>query len=390
MVVTQFGAYSILVTLCYSDSIAKNIVYTHSYLATKWWMVNRCPTRLPRVCAHCGGNHRVFARTRRIGHDIPQNTAHGFTALSTKICSRCNTRIHRDWRNPCDQCPPQSSAVRRSNSLIIAANAARQQMQSTLQTLPATLPTTAPVTSSIILPASVHAEIIDKELKKKFNSKKNNINFNNENQRIITIQKGNYEGSSQGMEGEAFKRCLLWLENKGILYKMLDFVSDQSTTVEFILKNDPRTQHVLIWNDPGHMALNFRKHLDVALGAAKLVKGMSSRMESWFITSIKLAEHESDDRVPEEILKSFTRRMSHFMWHYTGLCQPECPHKEQEEVNGELQHNRAVTSLSLSQPELVPEWSVEKANAEQERRKKMPSVARSNTVSSVSSSPNAK
>ena len=123
-------------------------------------MVNRCPTRLPRVCAHCGGNHRVFARTRRIGHDIPQNTAHGFTALSTKICSRCNTRIHRDWHNPCDQCPPQSSAVRLSNSLIIAADAARQQMQSTLQTLPATLPTTAPVTSSIILPASVVSTII--------------------------------------------------------------------------------------------------------------------------------------------------------------------------------------------------------------------------------------
>ena len=71
------------------------------------------------------------------------------------------------------------------------------------------------------------------------------------------------------MEGEAFKRCLLWLENKGILHKMLDFVSDQSTTVEFILQNDPRTQHVLIWNDPGHMALNFKKHLDVALGASK-------------------------------------------------------------------------------------------------------------------------
>jgi len=91
---------------------------------------------------------------------------------------------------------------------------------------------------------------------------------------------------------------------------------------------DPRTRHVHIWNDPGHMALNFKKHLDGALGQAKLVKGMSSRMEGWFLTSVKLAEQESDERRPAEILQSFTRRMSHFMWHYTGLCMSGCPHCE--------------------------------------------------------------
>ena len=146
---------------------------------------------------------------------------------------------------------------------------------------------------------------------------------NEDEHSVRTVQEGNYEGSSQGMEAEAFKRCLDWLENKGILQSMTDFVSDQSKTIELELKTNERTQHVHIWNDPGHMALNFKRHLDTALGQAKAVKGISSRMESWFLTSVKLAEQESDDRRPAEILVSFTRRMSHFMWHYTGImsCQ---------------------------------------------------------------------
>ena len=168
---------------------------------------------------------------------------------------------------------------------------------------------------------------------------------------------------------------------------MSDFVSDQSTTVEKLLREDPRTQHVHIWNDPGHMALNFKKHLDSALGQAKLVKGMSSRMEGWFLTSVKLAEQESDERRPTEILQSFIRRMSHFMWHYTGLCMPGCPHEEQAAINRDLQQMQQATSSSSSQSQsqLAMEWSVEKAEKEQQERQKTRSVtARPSARSSVS------
>ena len=456
----------------------------------------------PGHCAHCNQDHNCFARSRRTGHTIPPHTVHRFNSQYTRICSACNAKIKRNPNDPCDICRQRSPAL--SDALLIAADAARQQLPSPSTTvhssIPSVLSSASPITSSVLLPANivsdvitprekvafcilvgltynqhkefalftggsmskytwythqrevlnaietieknaeeditndiklrgrwtavadggwsqrrnashhafiimdaqfkiiVHSEIIEKELKKQIkkskkknsNSDENKTNLNSneeEEHRMITVQKGNYEGSSQGMEGEAFKRCLDWLQDKGILHMMSDFVSDQSTTVEKLLREDPRTRHVHIWNDPGHMALNFKKHLDNALGQSKLVKGMSSRMEGWFLTSVKLAEQESDERRPAEILQSFTRRMSHFMWHYTGLCMPGCPHEEQEAINRDLQQMQQATSSSSSQSQTqsAMEWSVENAEKEQQKRQKTRSVAaQPNARSSVS------
>jgi len=127
----------------------------------------------------------------------------------------------------------------------------------------------------------IHSEILDKKLEREIQNKnKNNSNSNQSATRISIVQPGNCESTSQGMEGVAFRRSLEWLHDHHILRTMTDFVSDQSSTIELELKTNPRTQHVVIRNDPGHMALNFKRSLDSVLGAAQLVKGMSSRMES--------------------------------------------------------------------------------------------------------------
>ena len=55
------------------------------------------------------------------------------------------------------------------------------------------------------------------------------------------------------------------------------------------------------------MALNFKRSLDTALGQAKLVKGMSARMEAWFLSSVKNAEVECETD-PSGILNAFTRQ----------------------------------------------------------------------------------
>jgi len=49
--------------------------------------------------------------------------------------------------------------------------------------------------------------------------------------KIITISKGNYIGTSKGMEGEAFQRMLNWLEEKGLMAYFKLFVCDQDSLV---------------------------------------------------------------------------------------------------------------------------------------------------------------
>ena len=70
----------------------------------------------------------------------------------------------------------------------------------------------------------VHSEILDKQLKKTIKNRNYIPNSNEEEYRTIIVQQGNCTTTSHGMEGEAIKRTLDWLENKGILCMMTDFV----------------------------------------------------------------------------------------------------------------------------------------------------------------------
>ena len=280
----------------------------------------QCQMSHPSHCAHCRRDHRCFTRSRLAGHTILPHTGHRFDPEYTRICSGCNAKIKRNPNNPCDICQRLPAL---SDALLLAADAARQQLPSPSiavhSTIPSVLSSAAPVTSSELLSANVvtdiitprekvafcilagltynqhkefalftggsmskftwynhqrevlnaietveikaeediandiklrgrwtavadggwsqrrnasrhafiimdaqsknivHSEIIEKalikQIKKKIkkinsNSEENKTNLNSneeEDHRIITVQKGNYEGSSQGMEGEAFK-----------------------------------------------------------------------------------------------------------------------------------------------------------------------------------------
>jgi len=62
------------------------------------------------------------------------------------------------------------------------------------------------------------------------------------NGKIITISKGNYIGTSKGMEGEAFWQMLNWLEEKGLMAYFKLFVSDQDSLVPHQLHTNPQTK----------------------------------------------------------------------------------------------------------------------------------------------------
>lgn len=60
------------------------------------------------------------------------------------------------------------------------------------------------------------------------------------------IRAGNYIGTSKGMEGEAFRRVIKWLEIKGLLAYWKVIVCDQDSSVLSQLHHDPRLKHVKI------------------------------------------------------------------------------------------------------------------------------------------------
>lgn len=65
------------------------------------------------------------------------------------------------------------------------------------------------------------------------------------------VHEGNYTGSSKGMEAEAVRRLLDWLEHKQILPLLEGFVIDQDSSVDSLLANDARVQGLKILLDPG-------------------------------------------------------------------------------------------------------------------------------------------
>lgn len=68
--------------------------------------------------------------------------------------------------------------------------------------------------------------------------------------RTTIIRKGNYFGTSKGMEGEAFRRMLNWLDEKKLMPYFKVMVCDQDSSVLCQLREDPRTKHVTVVHDP--------------------------------------------------------------------------------------------------------------------------------------------
>jgi hypothetical protein len=91
------------------------------------------------------------------------------------------------------------------------------------------------------------------------------------------VHKGNYKGSSGGMEGMAMERGIARLKENGLLPLVQGWVCDKDSSVSEQLKTNPDTAHIPIHYDPGHIKKNFQKSLIAIYGTGVRYKGLAER-----------------------------------------------------------------------------------------------------------------
>ena len=91
------------------------------------------------------------------------------------------------------------------------------------------------------------------------------------------VRKGNYKGSSGGMEGMAMEKEIARLKENGLLHLVQGWVCDKDSSVSEQLKANPDTAHIPIHYDPGHIKKNFQKSLIAIYGTGVRYKGLAER-----------------------------------------------------------------------------------------------------------------
>ena len=91
------------------------------------------------------------------------------------------------------------------------------------------------------------------------------------------VHKGNYKGSSGGMEGTAMERGIARLKENGLLPLVQGWVCDKDSSVSEQLKTNPDTAHIPIHYDPGHIKKNFQKSLIAIYGVGVRYNGLAAR-----------------------------------------------------------------------------------------------------------------
>jgi hypothetical protein len=91
------------------------------------------------------------------------------------------------------------------------------------------------------------------------------------------VYKGNYEGSSCGMEGRAMELGITKLKAAGLLPLVRGWVCDKDSSVPKQLNDNPDTAHIPIHWDPGHIKKNFQKQLMKIYGESVRYTNMAAR-----------------------------------------------------------------------------------------------------------------
>ena len=91
------------------------------------------------------------------------------------------------------------------------------------------------------------------------------------------VHKGNYKGTSGGMEGMAMERGIARLKENGLLSLVEGWVCDKDSSVSEQLRANPDTAHIPIHYDPGHIKKNFEKSLMAIYGKRVRYKGLAAR-----------------------------------------------------------------------------------------------------------------
>ena len=111
------------------------------------------------------------------------------------------------------------------------------------------------------------------------------------------VHKGNYKGSSKGMEGEAMDRGVARLKANGLLSLVGGWVCDKDSSVSEQLKANADTSHIPIYYDPGHIKKNFQKSLMAIYGQGVRYKGSAERGGQLHVTACDSCVIPGDSRV---------------------------------------------------------------------------------------------
>jgi len=103
------------------------------------------------------------------------------------------------------------------------------------------------------------------------------------------IIKGNYNGTSKGMQGEGCRRLLNRLEREQLLSKVKTITTDSDSSVVKILAEDERLSHIKVTMPflftCTHTIKAFVKQLKTVLGKGKDWAGKADKMGCWLMLS---------------------------------------------------------------------------------------------------------
>jgi len=105
-------------------------------------------------------------------------------------------------------------------------------------------------------------------------------------------RKGNYGGTSGGMEIEGLRQVLEWLKLHKLLHRVTHWVTDKDSTVTEELHSREDTKHITIIYDPGHIKKSFQGQLILLFGKGQQYVDFPARISSFFMKLIKRSEAE--------------------------------------------------------------------------------------------------
>eukprot|EP01088_Endostelium_zonatum_P014855 TRINITY_DN3404_c0_g1_i1.p1 TRINITY_DN3404_c0_g1~~TRINITY_DN3404_c0_g1_i1.p1 ORF type:complete len:568 (+),score=65.79 TRINITY_DN3404_c0_g1_i1:116-1819(+) len=186
----------------------------------------------------------------------------------------------------------------------------------------------------------------------------------NREKTTVSIGESNYEGTSKGMEGYGFRKCMDALVENKLLNQVKKYVCDQDSSVLSQL-NEPRTSHIQVYHDIGHAKKNLKNDLAGILGKSKELEPFAGKIAKWFLTSMMASRTSCEAlSLPLEeklgVLKQeFHRRMAFWKSHYTQeTCLKDCP----------CENKKAKIWIDLSKPIKPPKnpnsTRIKKSNAQ--------------------------
>ncbi|KAL6040469.1 hypothetical protein QOT17_025374 [Balamuthia mandrillaris] len=158
----------------------------------------------------------------------------------------------------------------------------------------------------------------------------------------VYVVKGNYRGTSKGMEAEEFRRAIDWLDEKGLLPRLLVNVCDQDSAL--------KAQFLKVFGE------NTRDEQYYTSKVAKWLMTAIKESERWARVVTRRKSNESDleyeERLRKVMVEEFGRRMEHAKAHYFK-AECDCGGPWQESHNIDLESMDCSAPITSLPPEIL-------------------------------------